>query len=328
MAFFRIVPGLHGEITMGSMENEKPVLVIGAAGMDMVGRLSGEWEEGTSTPARIRFAFGGVARNVAENLARLSQPCTLLSAVGEDASGRALLGVLKEAGVDISAVQILPDQTTGAYLAVVDSHGRLRAALDDMTVLKAITPEVICAQEALFHSARMVFLDANISAEAITEVFRLARKAGVPVSADPTSRHLAARLTPHLRDIHLLTPNAGEAEILLGRSIPPENPDSAVQAAQELVARGVRMAIISLAEFGAAYAAHENRGHFPALRTAIVDPTGAGDALTAAVLFAILNDIPLDEAVRLGISAASLTLRSRQTVVPDLSLEKLYEEIM
>src|SRR4030043_2142754 len=98
MAFFRIVPGLHGEIAMASMDNEKPVLVIGAAGMDMVGRLSGEWEEGTSTPARIRLAFGGVARNVAENLARLSQPCTLLSAVGEDVSGRAMIAVLIEAG--------------------------------------------------------------------------------------------------------------------------------------------------------------------------------------------------------------------------------------
>jgi pseudouridine kinase len=197
-----------------------------------------------------------------------------------------------------------------------------------MTTLKAITPELLNEAEPLFQSARMVFIDANLSAEAIAEVIRLAQKAGIPVSADPTSRHLAARLTPHLRSIHLITPNAGEAEILLGRSIPQEDPSNAVQAAQELVMRGVCIALISLAEFGVAYATRENRGHFPALHTTIVDPTGAGDALTAAVLFAILNDIPLDEAVRLGISAASLTLRSRQTVVPDLSLERLYEEIM
>jgi pseudouridine kinase len=313
---------------MASMDNENPVLVIGAAGMDMVGRLSGDLEEGTSTPARIRLAFGGVARNVAENLARLSQPCILLSAVGEDISGRALITLLKEAGVDVSAVRILPDQTTGAYLAVVDSRGRLQAALDDMTALKAITPEVLCELEPLFHKARMVFLDANLSTEAIAEAVRLAHKAGIPLSADPTSRHLAARLIPHLRNLYLVTPSAGEAEILLGRSIPQVDPANAVQAAQELVARGVCIAVISLAEFGVAYATREKRGHVPALRTPIVDPTGAGDALTAAVLFAILNDIPLDEAVRLGISAASLTLRSRQTVVPDLTLERLYEEIM
>ncbi len=86
--------------------------------------------------------------------------------------------------------------------------------------------------------------------------------------------------------------------------------------------------MISLEEFGVAYATREGRGHVPGLRTVIVDPTGAGDALTATVLFAVLNDIPIDEAVKLGISAASLTLRSKHTVIPDLTLERLYEEMM
>ena len=35
-----------------------------------------------------------------------------------------------------------------------------------------------------------------------------------------------------------------------------------------------------------------------------------------------------DEAVRLGTSAASLTLRYPGTVVPELSLEKLYDELV
>jgi pseudouridine kinase len=313
---------------MGKMDNEKPVLVIGAAGSDMVGRLVGDPEEGTSTPASIRFAFGGVARNVAENLARLSQPCTLLSAVGDDPQGRGLKDLLKEAGVDVSPLQVLPGQNTGAYLAVVDSHGRLRMALDDMTPLTTITPELLRKQEALFQRAGMVFLDANLSMETVAEAVRLSRKAGIPISADPTSRHLASRLTPHLRNLYLVTPNAGEAEILLGRTIRREDPSEAVAAAQELVGRGVCIAVISLDEFGVAYATREGRGHIPALHTVIVDPTGAGDALTAAVLFAVLNEIPIDEAVRLGISAASLTLRSKHTVIPDLTLERLYEEMM
>jgi pseudouridine kinase len=313
---------------MGSMDNEKPVLVIGAAGLDMVGRLRGDPEEGTSTPASIRFAFGGVARNVAENLARLSQPCTLLSAVGDDPQGRGLRDLLKEAGVDVSPLQVLPGQTTGAYLAVVDPHGHLRMALDDMTPLQAITPDLLKKEEPLFQRAGMVFLDANLSAETIAEAVRLSHKAGIPISADPTSRHLASRLTPHLRNLYLVTPSAGEAEILLGQTIRREDPSAAVAAAQELVSRGVCIALISLEEFGVAYATREGRGHIPALRSVIVDPTGAGDALTATVLFALLNKIPLDEAVRLGISAASLTLRSKHTVIPDLTLERLYEEMM
>ena len=52
-----------------------------------------------------------------------------------------------------------------------------------------------------------------------------------------------------------------------------------------------------------------------------------GDALSAAVIFALLNEIPLDEAIRLGVSAATLTLRSTGTVSAQLSLERLYDEL-
>ena len=69
-------------------------------------------------------------------------------------------------------------------------------------------------------------------------------------------------------------------------------------------------------------------GQIPAIHTEVVDPTGAGDALTAAVMFALLNDIPVDDAVRLGVSSATLTLRCPVSVVPDLSLQKLYDELV
>ena len=66
---------------------EFPVLVIGAAGIDIVGRIKSELQNASSNPARIRTSFGGVARNVAENLARLGQPVVLLTALGNDQAG-------------------------------------------------------------------------------------------------------------------------------------------------------------------------------------------------------------------------------------------------
>jgi pseudouridine kinase len=59
-----------------------------------------------------------------------------------------------------------------------------------------------------------------------------------------------------------------------------------------------------------------------------VDPTGAGDALTAGVIFGLLNDLEPVEAVRLGLSAATLTLRCTDTVCSDLSLERLYSQLV
>jgi len=90
----------------------------------------------------------------------------------------------------------------------------------------------------------------------------------------------------------------------------------------------VDIALITLAEFGVVYATHEISGHIPAIQTPIIDPTGAGDALTATVLYGLVNDMDLDDAVRLGVSAASITLRHSGTVYPELTLEKLYEQLV
>lgn len=305
---------------------EAPILAIGAAGVDVVGRLETEVQAGTSAPARIRFSFGGVARNVAENLARLGHSVNLITAVGSGYFGDQLIKQISETGVDTSA-SVRTDQPTGSYLAVFSEREKL-LALDDMRALKAITPAYLRAQYPLFKAASLCFLDANLPEATLKTAFSLARRARLPVIADPTSVSLAPRLEPYLERIQMITPNSAEAAAYCQKPFCDAEKDRALEAANYLVSRGVGIAIISLAEFGVCYATSETNGFFPAIRTEVVDPTGAGDAMTAAVIFAILNDIPLDDAVRLGVSAASLTLRQRGAVLPSLSLEKLYDQLV
>jgi pseudouridine kinase len=157
--------------------------------------------------------------------------------------------------------------------------------------------------------------------------FTLARRYKLPVCANPTSKHLTPRLQPYLPRLHLITSNIAEASILCGQTYSAK-PPQAIAAAKFLVSQGIKIAIVTLPEFGVCYAASDTSGHIPAIRTEILDPTGAGDALTAAVIFALLNDISLDDAVRLGVSAASLTMRYRGAVVPYRSLEKLYDQLV
>jgi pseudouridine kinase len=170
-------------------------------------------------------------------------------------------------------------------------------------------------------------VDANLPPKTLASAVSLAKRSGVPIGADPTSVGLALRLEPHLSDLWLITPNEAEAEALCPHPVPHADRVQAIDAARHLVSQGVDIAIITMAEFGVGYATAESSGHIPAVKTDIVDPTGAGDAHTAALIFALLNGIPLDEAVRLGVSAASLTLRTTGSVVPDLSLELLYDQL-
>jgi len=300
------------------------ILVVGAAGLDTKGRAEGHLQPGTSNPGTIRTSVGGVARNVAENLARLGEHAILLSAVGADGSGRRVRDQAIDAGVDVSHLIVSPDHHTGAYLAVFDQAGNLVSSIDDMGVLSVITPAVIYARRSLIRDAGMVVMDANLSPATIKSLMHLAAKYGVPVSADPTSTVLAERIQPHLPSLFMVTPDLPEAEILCGRSL-RNTRGQGIAAAKQLVTMGVQVAIVTLAELGVCYATPEVSGHVPAMKTHVVDRTGAGDALTAGVVFGLLNDFPIDEAVRLGASAAALTLQYYQSVCPDLSLDCLYD---
>ena len=302
------------------------VLVIGAASLDLKGHASGELHHGASSPGLVRHSVGGVARNVAENLARLGVSVALMTAIGDDAIGQTVLREAREVGIDTSLSIIVEGGRTGAYLAVLDSSGALHAAVHDMAILDAISPRYIHDQRKLIAEAAMVVVDANLTPAALETLFGITLKNGVSVCADPTSPLLAERLRPYASQLALTTPNAAEAVALSGLSV--DDDEDALRVARYLVSLGVGLAVITLGERGLAYATSEESGRLPAIRAEIADPTGAGDALTAGVIFGLLNDLEPVEAVRLGLSAATLTLRCTDTVCPDLSLEKLYSQLV
>jgi len=304
------------------------VLVVGGSGVDMVGRLKSELKPGISNPANIRISFGGVSRNVAENLAHLGKSVKLITAVGEDQVGDRLVEQIRTAGVDVSAILRTSTHNTGSYLGVINPGGTLKFALDDISATSAISPDYLHLHEDLFRQASLIFIDANLPPKTLRTIFSLAGKAHLPVCADPTSPSLAKRLQVYLPRLGMITPNGQEAAILCNRTFQASNLQEATDAAKCLVSQGVGLALVSLAEFGVVYATSETSGHVPAIRTKIIDPTGAGDALTATVIFSLLNAIPLDDAVRLGVTAATLTLQHRSTVIPDLSLEMLYDNLV
>ena len=310
-----------------SFTSDLPVLVIGAAGMDMVGRLKSDLRPHTSNPAQIRYSFGGAARNVAENLLHLGTPVTLLTVLGNDEAGNDIIETMRDAGANVDSILRSTHYPTGTYLAVVSTDGKLEYGLDDMRILTELSPKYFHAHEDLFAKSSLVFFDANLPKEALRTVMSIARREKLPVCADPTSEALATKLIPYLPRLRLVVPNRGEAAILCNRDAGISTRREAIDTAKCLVSQGVEIAIVTMAEAGVCYATSETSGYIPTVRTDIIDPTGAGDALTAAVLFGLLNAMPIDDAVRLGVAAESLTLTYRGAVLPDLTLEKLYDQL-
>lgn len=308
------------------MDDHSHILVIGAAGLDTKGFAAGTLHMGTSNPGSIRVSNGGCARNVAENLARLGEKAILLSAVGTERSGRQVRDQIADAGVDVSQLIEKGDHRTATYMAIYDDEGSLVLSVDDMAIVALITPAVIYRRRSLIRDAAMVFTDANLPPASLATLMREAQQHHVPVSADPTSVPLAARLKPHLAQLHMVTPDIQEAEVLCGRTL-RNTRSQGIAAAKQLVTLGVRVAVVTLAEMGVCYATPDGSGHVPAVNTQVVDRTGAGDALTAGVVFGLINGFPVDEAVRLGAAAAALTLRHDNSVCQTMSLDCLYDAL-
>jgi len=207
---------------------------------------------GTSNPGDIRISVGGVGRNIAESLARLGVRTTLLSAVGDDEWGQRILECTAAGGVDVSQVLINAEHHSAAYLAILDEAGEKSISIDDMDIMESLTPKYIYAHRRWIKEADMVVMDANLSPKAVRSLISTAQKYDVPVCADPTSAILAQRLVRHLPDLYMITPDASEAEVLCQARLTSRS--EATRAARRLVAMGVDIAIITLAEKGLCYA--------------------------------------------------------------------------
>lgn len=303
------------------------VLVIGSAGIDVKGRLTTPLQLGLPNQGQVRNSVGGVARNIAENLARLEMDVMLLTAIGDDTSGLRVLDECRAAGIDCSHVRIVPDNRTGTYMAFLKPDGEPEVSLSDFEIMAALDVAWLSDREALFEGAQMVILDATVPEDTLAKIFELAEKYELEVCADPTNPSLARRLCPYIAQLRLIVPNALETEALCGIAEPALDRDSAINAARGLVALGADIAVVTMGEQGLAYADSSGVGFIRAIKTHVVDSSGAGDALTGAVIFGLLNDVGIDEAMRLGVTAAALTLQSTDTVLRELNQELLYDRL-
>lgn len=281
---------------------------MGGATLDRKYRGLGPLVNGTSNPAVGERSFGGVARNVAENLARLGVRVSLASLLGDDEAGRAVLAHTAAVGVDVGGCAVLPGARTAEYVAVLQPGGELLLALADMAIFDALTPELLAGRP----SAELVFADCNLPQETLNTLIR----AGGRLALDAVSVPKCARLPPDLRGVDLLFLNRDQGAALTGTGEPAE-------VARALRRRGAKGVVLTLGAGGALVAAGETLCHLPAPAVRVVDVTGAGDALIAGTLYGLLRGEALVGAVRLGMNAARLALESVHSVAPDLSPERL-----
>jgi pseudouridine kinase len=309
------------------------VVVVGGANMDIKAHSAGPVQLRTSNPGNAITTPGGVGRNIAENLARLGSPTHLVAPVGRDGFGEQVLAMTRAAGVSVDHM-LTADDATGTYLAVMDASGELVVAVSNMAVTDRLTVRQLTASRDLITHADLLVLDGNLPVAPTAWLLDFAAAVGVPVVMDPVSvakaGHLAQTLSPQ-RPLLALTPNHDELCAIVGEPVPNTRP-GITRAARHLhdlgvqhvwVRRGIRGSL--LCSRGADGRTATTALAAPPVRAA--DVTGAGDAMTAAFVHAMLRgDSPAD-AARFGQMAAALTVGSPETVRPDLTARLIDAEL-
>ncbi len=305
------------------LSDNRPILCIGAANLDRKLRSLDTLTFGTSNPATQDESFGGVARNIAENLARMGAHAALITAVGNDTSGRALLTHADSLGIDTRGTLRVDGSGSGTYTAVLDHHGELVVALADMTLYDALTPQFFNARRQQRMGASLIVADLNLPRESVAALIEDAARDNVPLVVVGVSEPKMARLPHDLAGLRMLILNQGELAVLTGRVL--ANDADVAAACADLQAQGVQDVVVTCGAVGVLYTSASGgvvRLEAPAAK--VVDVTGAGDAFAAAVCWSLHSGEPdLGLACQRGLRLSAMTVACRQTVCPDLSPDTL-----
>ena len=293
----------------------RPILCIGGATVDLTYLCTAAPTQGTSNPVTSRRSFGGVARNVAESLARLGASVRLVSAIGEDAAGRSLSAALAASGADARGLLTVPALPTAQYTAAFWG-GELFAGFADMNIFDCLTPAAIRPHLQILEPNSIIFADCNLPPESLAMLCAHAQSVSVALALDAVSLSKSGKLPVPLTGVHVLFLNAAQARHMADAEVLPV-------AIERLHARGAGAIVLTEGRQGVCVSQSSGTARLPAPMVPVTNVSGAGDAIIAGTLLGLSEDRDLTDAVKYGLAAAALALQTIETVPPTLTRERL-----
>ena len=293
---------------------ETLISVIGGANVDLSATLYDAFIAADSNPGHIDIGYGGVARNIAHNLALLGARTQLLTVFGGDLFGGLIHDYCKQQGIDIHLSERESELRTGVYLCINNHGGEMIAAVADTEAIRAITPDWLDKRSGEIMASDFIVADTNITGDAIRW---LMEHTTVPLFIDGVSSTKAHRVINALHKAKL--PYLHTLKLNLKEALAVTEATTYAEAAQKLLDFGVTHVYITLGGEGVYCRNAAEEWLFPSLPGDIVNTTGAGDAFLAGVVYAHAKGIEFPKTAQYGLMAARATLMSPKAVNPDIA---------
>jgi len=241
------------------------------------------------------YAVGGQVASAIVTCARLGLRSKYIGAVGDDYRGKLQIESLEESGVNIEDVRRrtnCPNQS--AYIVIDEATGERTVFWNHADCL-TLQPHEIDDSQIL--GTRMLHVDCHDTA-AVEKAARIASAHGIPVTADVDTLYAGFdRVLPFID--YLIASSE-----FPGRLTGIEDPFKALQAIQER--HNMKVAAMTLGAHGALALTEGRFVYSPAFVVNCLDTTGAGDVFHGAFCYAVLQEMPIADA--LGFSNAMAAL--------------------
>ena len=284
---------------------QKPVVILGVFVADTAYRATRAPRMGeTILGSDFKLGPGGKGSNQAVAAGRLGADVTFVTRLGRDPFADMARETWEDAGVKSVVIETPQSYTGAAYIFVEETTGN-NAIIVCPGAATLISRADIDENAALIGSAGVFVTQLEQPIEAAIRGLEIAKIAGVTTILNPAP---AAKLPDHIYELSdYLTPNETEAGALT--AIKVKTVDDARHAADRLLAKGVRTAIITLGEKGALLHTKGQSEHVPAVRAGpVVETTGAGDAFNGGLAAALARGLSPLEAVRFACAVAGISV--------------------
>lgn len=259
---------------------------------------------------------GGKGANQAVAAARLNADIGFIACVGDDSFGINIRQDFEKDGINIDGVIVAENTPTGIAMIQVSATGEnsicLSAEANDKLDCAQIEPHL-----DKIRGAKYLLTQLETPIEGIEYAAKVAKESGTKVILNPApARPLSNKL---LACIDVITPNETEAEVLTGVTVTDDI--SAHQAALALHDKGIETVMITLGAKGV-WLSHSGEGNqgelIPGFRVEATDTTAAGDTFNGALVTGLLEEMPLEKAIKFAHAAAaiSVTRFGAQTSIP------------
>ena len=293
------------------------IVVIGAVFVDIKGYPTANFIPTGRNAGRVEQVHGGVARNVAEDIANCELRPTFVSLVDNSGTGLDVVRKLQDHRVNTDYIRTTRDGM-GTWLAVFDNDGDVFSSISKRPDLLPICDILDQQGDEIFEHADSIVIEICVDKEIVKRVFKLAKKYQKKVFAVVANMSIALERRDFLQSIDCFVCNIQEAGMLFSTDYSGYLTEEMIEIiSKNVLAAQIPSMIVTMGSRGAVYADKFGvKGYCPARRVEVKDTTGAGDSFCAGVAIGLTYGKSLAESCEIGAHLAASVIVTSENVCP------------